>query len=51
MPGGWRAGWGAATVDGFDDWPIVPAVDLACRRMNSKSMAALRRVKGERLSF
>lgn len=38
-------GLGAGTVDEFDDWPIVLAVDLACRGMNRKSMEALRRVK------
>lgn len=27
----------------FDDWPIVPAVDLACTGMNRKSMVALGR--------
>lgn len=53
VPGGWRVGSGAATVDEVDDWPIVLAVDLACRPVNRKSMVALLPVKGERrrLSF
>lgn len=41
-------GSGAGTVDEFDDWPIVLAVDLACRGMNRKSMKALLRVKAKR---
>lgn len=47
VPGGWRVGSGAGTVDEFDDWPIVLAVDLACRGMNRKSMEALFCVKVE----
>ena len=41
---------GAGTVDELDDWPIVLAVDLACRGMNRKSMGALLFVKVD-LSF
>lgn len=41
-------GWdgSAGTVDEFDDWPIVLAVDWVCKRMNRKSMVALLSVKG-----
>lgn len=33
-------GWDGSAATEFDDWPIVPAVDLACSGMNRKSMAA-----------
>lgn len=36
----------AGAADEFDDWPIVLAVDLACKGMNRKSMLALLGVKG-----